>query len=157
MGVSHTPCDITEFYRIHWRCQRFFCHNVSISWLLCQEHCCNIAVTYCSLLWTELRTRAHRVSRGKIFDRVVSIFISLMFRPDSTMQVFVVEVCYSCTNESVLPSQHDNLPVPVSFFHLGGEEQCRLRVLLRDSTQWAQVTTLWSWVQFSNQCTMVIF
>ena len=44
----------------------------------------------------------------------------------------------SCTNESVLPSQHDNLPVPISFIHLGGEEQCGLRVLLRDSTQWAR-------------------
>ena len=38
-----------------------------------------------------------------------------------------------------LPSQHDNLPVPIPFIHLGGEEQCGLRVLLRDSTQWAQV------------------
>ena len=60
------------------------------------------------------------------------ISISLAFRPDSTMYIFVEGVRYSsCTNESVLPSQHDNLPVPISFIHLGGEEQCGLRVLLR--------------------------
>ena len=29
-------------------------------------------------------------------------------------------------NESVLPSQLDNILVPISLFHLGGEEQCGL-------------------------------
>ena len=42
-------------------------------------------------------------------------FLSVSARLHNVIFV-VVGVCYSsCTNESVLPSQHDNLPVPILF------------------------------------------
>ena len=64
--------------------------------------------------WTIGRKSRNRSSR---LSAVVPISIPLAFRPDSS---FCCWVYYSCTNESVLPSQHDKLPVPISFFTWGG-------------------------------------
>ena len=65
---------------------------------------------------------------------VEPISISLAFKPDSTIinVIFCCWVYYSCcTNES----SQDVINIPVSICL----EQSRLRVSLRDSTQWAGV------------------
>ena len=47
----------------------------------------------------------------------ISLSLSLVFEPDSTVNFFVIGVrCSSCADKSVLPSQHVNMLVPVSFY-----------------------------------------
>ena len=103
-------------------------------------------------------------NRSSRLSALVPISISLAFRPDSTMYfVVVVGVRYSSCITSLfyLLSMITCRYPYFSFTWVGIEEQCGLRVLLRDSTQWAWVVAsthnlkLWSWVQCSNQCARV--
>ena len=108
--------------------------------LLLQNTWCYLYVTQCiygahkyALTWDSL---LHSMGQGQITSsgRVRHLWWQMCL-------VFFFFFCCcgtrysSCTNES----QHDNLPVPF-FNRLGtGEEQCGVRVLLKDLTQWARV------------------